>query len=823
MLNLASIVAATALVTVALSVQSVYGASFYTVRPEDPKAVYLAAPEFPVKADGVADDADAIQAAINKVQETTRHGIVLVPEGRYRLSKTVYVWSGIRLIGYGKERPVFVLGKNTPGYQEGTGKYLVHFVSDRPRDDQPIRDANPGTFYSAMSNIDIEIQDGNPAAIGVKSHWAQHCYLAHMDFRIGQGKAGIQNVGNEIDDCRFFGGEFGITTTKPSPSWPFLAVDTAFEGQRQAAIDTEEGGMTLVRNTFCKMPTAVNVHEDRHEELWMKDCRLEDISGPAVMISHGASALMQANMQNVVCQGVPVLAQFRETGKNVEGPGPIYVVRNFSHGVRIADIGETAEIKTTCEVTVLKEAPPPVASDIPALPPCDTWVSILSLGAKGDGTTDDTQAFIDAIAKHRAIYLPTGRYKITQPLVLKPETVLIGLNPTTTQLDVPDFTPPFQGDGGPLPVVEAPKGGINIVTGIGIDAGVNSRAVGLKWMAGPDSLVNDVRFLGGHGTYKADGTGVEVYNSTRSGDPDQRKRWDSQFWSLWITDGGGGTFKDIWTPDTFAQAGIYVSDTETPGRLYAMSIEHHVRNEVKFRNVSNWKIYDMQMEEERGEGPKALPLDIEECSNLTFANLYLYRVNSPGAFPYGVRIRSSKDLEFRGVHCYGPGKLNHDNTIYDKTHDTAIRTREIAWLTVTGAAPKPKAAREGPELEAGAKLRKMIGGFENIDSLVERRCRQPLLHRHAAGPCLAVVARDQRPGPDNRCPHPAAGPGGGHGGQPPGRHAGDVDGWLRAASGPDRHNGPGGDRDGRRSAGRHGVPDVRSAGAGRLCLRPRCA
>ena len=489
MLNSTSVLLGATLVTILLSIQSAYGGSFYTVRPEDPKAVYLEAPAFPVKADGVADDADAIQAAIDKVQETTRRGIVFVPQGRYRLSKTVYVWSGIRLIGYGQSRPVFVLAANTPGYQEGTGKYLVHFVSDRPREGQAVRDANPGTFYSAMSNIDIEIQDGNPAAVGIRSHWAQHCYLAHIDFRIGQGKAGVQQVGNEMDDCRFFGGDYGLTTTKPSPSWPYLLIDSSFEGQRKAAIDTEEGGMTLVRDTFKNMPTAVNVHEDRHEELWMKDCRLEDISGPAVMISHGTSALMQANMENVACINVPVLAQFRETGQQVPGRGPLYVVKEFSHGTRITDIGQTPEIKTTCEVTVLKEAPPPVKSDIPALPPQDTWVSIATLGAKGDGETDDTQAFIDAIAKHRAIYLPQGRYKITQPLVLKADTVLIGLNPTTTQLDVPDFTPPFQGEGGPLAVVEAPKGGTNIITGIGIDAGVNSRAVGLKWMAGPDSYV----------------------------------------------------------------------------------------------------------------------------------------------------------------------------------------------------------------------------------------------------------------------------------------------------------------------------------------------
>ena len=35
------------------------------------------------------------------------------------------------------------------------------------------------------------------------------------------------------------------------------------------------------------------------------------------------------------------------------------------------------------------------------LPAIDTWVNLKSLGAKGDGTTDDTKAIQDAIDKYR--------------------------------------------------------------------------------------------------------------------------------------------------------------------------------------------------------------------------------------------------------------------------------------------------------------------------------------------------------------------------------------------------------------------------------------
>ena len=91
--------------------------SFYTTRLDDSKAVYLTNDAFAVIGDGAGDDTAAVQAAINKVQETTGEGIVFVPSGRYRVTNTVYVWGGIRLIGYGATRPVFVLGANTPGYR----------------------------------------------------------------------------------------------------------------------------------------------------------------------------------------------------------------------------------------------------------------------------------------------------------------------------------------------------------------------------------------------------------------------------------------------------------------------------------------------------------------------------------------------------------------------------------------------------------------------------------------------------------------------------------------------------------------------------------
>ncbi len=702
-----------AILTALFAVLPVFAASYYTSRLDDPKAIYLTPDRFPVRADGINDDSEGLQQAIDRVQETTRTGVVFVPEGNYRLGKTVYVWPGIRLIGYGSRRPVFILGENTPGFQQGSGKYMVYFAGGRPRGPgQPVRDGNPGTFYSAMSNIDVEIRDGNPAAIAVRFHIAQHCYLAHMDFRVGSGKAALEDIGNEGEDLRFFGGDYGIMTVKTAPSWQYLLIDSVFEGQRVAAIKTREAGLTLVRNQFKSVPTAVAIDPESAEELWLKDCRFEDISGPALVIGNENNARTQVNLEDVACRRVPVLAAFRETGKKVVGPAPVYIIKQFSHGLHVAESG-ASKIATTFEAIPSAAMPSIAPPDIPDLPARDTWTNVRSLGVKGDGITDDTAAFKSAIARHRTLYVPMGRYRVTDTLQLRPDTVIIGLHPAATVIEVPDSTPAFQGPGAPKPLLEAPRGGMNIVTGIGLyTGGINGRAVAAKWMAGKDSMMNDVRFLGGHGTNRADGSREEVYNNTHTADPDLNRRWGGQYYSLWITNGGGGTFKDIWTPSTFAQAGMYISNTSTDGRVYAMSIEHHVRNEVVLRNASNWRLYALQFEEERGESADALPLEIDRCTDITLANTFLYRVVSSYApFPYAAKITASRNIRFRNVHSYTDSRAPFDSTIFDQTNNVRIRENEFAVLTISG---KPPAA---PVNARRAKVEKLAGGFYNIAGL----------------------------------------------------------------------------------------------------------
>ena len=66
----------------------------------------------------------------------------------------------------------------------------------------------------------------------------------------------------------------------------------------------------------------------------------------------------------------------------------------------------------------------PTANLIAPLPPTASWTNLRSLGAKGDGKTDDTAVIQKAIAEHPVIYVPSGFYVVSDTLTLRPDTIL---------------------------------------------------------------------------------------------------------------------------------------------------------------------------------------------------------------------------------------------------------------------------------------------------------------------------------------------------------------------------------------------------------------
>lgn len=710
--------------TYAVSIKSL---SVYQLKPDDPEAYYFTTEKYNIRADGKTDISDALQAAINQVKTEKSFGILFIPEGKYLISKTIYIPGAIRLIGYGKTRPEIILAKNSPGYQvqdagsRYPGKYMIFFTGGLVVEGRQPGDAGAGTFYSAISNIDLRIEDGNPAAVGMRCHYAQHGFVSHMVINIGKGKAGISEVGNEMEDVTFLGGDYGIISGQTSPSWPVAVVDTYFEGQRMAAISCNNTGYAIVNMHVKNVPVVVEITEGNIDRLYMEKCLFDNVKSAGIVISNEEFVQTQVNLLNIDCRNVPVLASYRQSGKKVEIADKMYKVNEFTYGLLMYDMTSNSEFQTICKTEPLKQVPLKLEKDIPALPAMETWVNIKDLGAKGDGETDDTKAFKDAIARYKNIYVPQGFYRITQTIKMSPGTKLIGFHPWGTQLILKESEPAFSGFGAPKPILESSEGGDDILNGIGLSTGgYNYRASACKWMAGEKSLMNDVKFVGGHGSMRR--PAAQPSSAVRQPGMEQRAvsspaspvyeqgpdlAWDNQYWSLWITKNGGGTFKDIWTANTYATTGLYVSNTSTPSRVYAISLEHHVRNEARFENVSNWKLYAFQLEEESREGKECQMVELSGCKNISFNNFWIYRVirvTTPKRF--GVRIWNCENIVFRNIKNYTQKLVVTEFPVYDVNKEIPVYPWELAKLTVTGKEMGNKTITGQP-----GKVEKLVSGF----------------------------------------------------------------------------------------------------------------
>ena len=89
------------------------------------------------------------------------------------------------------------------------------------------------------------------------------------------------------------------------------------------------------------------------------------------------------------------------------------------------------------------------------IPDVPVKLNVKDFGAKGDGLTDDSQSFLDAIEaiEGGAIFIPPGRYKITKVLEIKKSNVVLrGAGSDATVLYFPKHLGDIQGPG------EAPAG-----------------------------------------------------------------------------------------------------------------------------------------------------------------------------------------------------------------------------------------------------------------------------------------------------------------------------------------------------------------------------
>ncbi|TCC41226.1 glycosyl hydrolase family 28-related protein [Kribbella speibonae] len=677
-----------------LGFRSAYGAC-----PPDPTAVVLGSPGFEVGTDAT----EALQAAVD---EASRRGItnqlgdilggardfplgdgggvVFVPPGTYSLSAPINVHDSVRIIGFGRRRPRFVLAPNSPGYA-GPAPRDVFSFRRRPVGG-PVSYANNDTFGSGLINVDIAIGAGNPQAIAVRFGGAQLCLLQDLDLDVGDGWAGIDHNANLIQRVRVRGGAVGLNAYAASAGWPTTVLDCRFTGQRETAIRANnDAKLVIVRTVLADAPRGVECVPAQFLHLYLHGCVVEDVAEGIVMNDSdqlpGATDPRilnsnQLNLVNSVVRRTPTVLTLAQSGRRTSArDGGI----DLSYGLRITDALSAREARADGVAISQSAADRDVlTTDVPELPSVSTWVSVADVAARMGRTIgaggDDLPVFQAAVDRHENVFVPIGSYLLAGTLRLRQHMNLIGLHPRQTWLRTPDGTPYFGDPDRPRALVETPLGGRNIVHGLGLDTARNTPgAVNVSWRSGRGSYLADIatQFVKWHP------------DDVPGGDPGYTYKGKHKY-GVWVR-GGGGVLSNVWSSNGWADNGLLAENTSVPTSAYELSIEHHQHREVVLRQVSGWQFFGLQTEDHI-YGWQSQALELDRCHHLLFGNSVLFRVATVlGPYPYGVGLRDSHAIVFRGTRGYRdktPEFTQWGAAVADVRSGRSVPDPEFAVLTV---------------------------------------------------------------------------------------------------------------------------------------------
>ncbi|RDW86246.1 glycoside hydrolase family 55 protein [Aspergillus mulundensis] len=389
---------------------------------------------------GASDSTAAIQAAINdgnrcgaKCNGSTRkNAIVYFPPGTYLVSRTIEAnnWPTIRaagsFVGLGVLSTNQYVGGTGP--DGGDGEYYV----------------NTARFYSQIRNLRIDITSTDPNAYVCAIHYqiAQATSLQDVELiatteTTQQGIFSENGSGGMMSDVTFRGGNFGFYGGNQQFSahrmtfigcatavqiiwdwawvWKSLSIQGADVGFRLIGTDGGNiGSVTFIDSKFSSVNTAI-------------------IIAPASSTpGSGTTGL--------------VLDNTRIDGPIVDTAGKTYLAAGYhDNWVLGPTYSDNTRAWTSASVSSYTREQSLLGSSVDGLNkrpyferkknqyanrPVEDFVQLKSLGARGDGVTDDTaaiqKAFNDYGSGNRIIFVDSGTYILTNTVIVPKDAKIVG-------------------------------------------------------------------------------------------------------------------------------------------------------------------------------------------------------------------------------------------------------------------------------------------------------------------------------------------------------------------------------------------------------------
>ena len=385
--------------------------------PVSENVVDVTKPPYSAKADGVSDDTEALQRAIN--EHTGRHRILCFPRGTYLVSKTLK-W---------------------PKIFDGRDNWGKTFLCGESRARSIIR-LKDGTFTDAK----------NPEAImwcgGFGSADWFHNYVEHLTFDVGAGNPGAvalqfySNNSGAVRDCRFVAGagsgHTGLDLAHRDMNGPLLVRNCEVIGFRRGIATARSVNGQVFENIVLRGQTEVGFANEGQS---ISIRGFESASTVPALSTYGTLCLLEARLSG--------------TGDAVTKPaivnyngGRIFLrdVRTTGYGRALADVSHTPDsgaayrvsgadqpgslgpdIAEYCSHPVATAFPSPPESlrlpvkETPEVPRDDpmTWANANDFGADPTGETDSAAAIQKALDSGAATVFLPGNYALKSTVTIR--------------------------------------------------------------------------------------------------------------------------------------------------------------------------------------------------------------------------------------------------------------------------------------------------------------------------------------------------------------------------------------------------------------------
>ncbi len=408
------------------------------------KPPYLADPK------GERDATAAIQQAVFDARD---YGLACYfPPGTYLISDTISCYMKVRrvdppgrmsggvqhyfqarmplvIIGSVEgERPVIKLSKDARGFDDPNNPKVAFRIwaqtyFDQPGKDEPLwgREKASISFDNHFVGIDIDVR-GHPGAVGIRHSGSQGCSLANTRIFAEGAYAGLFNCPGQSAgafNVEVIGGEYGISVDNDS-RFPIL-LSCAFRDQAKSCVGFRAKSIQVPTMFIgCvfkpKGDAAIDMTvPDSHPGLTVIDSLVDVPKGGVVVMTRKKENLFIENTylsgaRNAYSQGGDLPAS---------GPDQYTLIQELSttgNGMNL--INGTLNTTDVTRTTTSRSAPNEKAilkNHLPAGIPGPGEpgsVCLTSFGAKGDGETDDTEAFKKALASGKKVFIPKGTFRV---------------------------------------------------------------------------------------------------------------------------------------------------------------------------------------------------------------------------------------------------------------------------------------------------------------------------------------------------------------------------------------------------------------------------